>query len=241
VLLGCRWAGETIGEMAVLEEQPRSASVVALERLELLGIDRQNFVRLLRESPSFSYGLMQMLSARLRQTSEIVQRETMDKMRDPLTGLYNRRYLEDALVRELAQAVRGGYPLSLVMLDIDRFKAVNDSYGHAAGDRVLQALGDLLRRHVRRGDLACRYGGEEFVVILPSTPLEVAQRRAEELRLAYAGLSVEYQGQALSGSLSLGVAACPAHTADAAGLLAAADAALYAAKRQGRNRVVVAT
>jgi len=240
VLLGCRWSGETIGEMAVLEAQPRSASVVAMQPLQLLGIDRRNFVKLLRESPSFSLGLMQMLSARLRQTSEIVQRETLDKIRDALTGLYNRRYLEDVLPRELTQTARNADPLSLILMDIDRFKAVNDTYGHATGDRVLQALGELLCHQVRRGDVACRYGGEEFLVILPATPLEVARRRAEDLRQAYAEMRVEHQGHTLQGSLSLGVATYPIHGETAESLLAAADAALYGAKRQGRNRVVVA-
>jgi diguanylate cyclase (GGDEF)-like protein len=158
-------------------------------------------------------------------------------IRDPLTGLYNRRYLDDALERELVRAQREGYPVSVVMLDLDRFKALNDTYGHPAGDAVLVALATLLREHVRAGDLACRWGGEEFLLVLPNMPLAAAAERADVLRARFAAVETAAGARKISARLSAGVAACPEHGTSPAALIAAADAALYGAKREGRDRV----
>jgi PleD family two-component response regulator len=103
-------------------------------------------------------------------------------VRDALTGLYNRRYLAETLERELGRALREGYPVSLIILDVDNFKQVNDAHGHAAGDQVMRFIGAELRSQVRPGDMACRYGGDEFVLVLPNTSHEIAMRRANELR-----------------------------------------------------------
>ena len=158
-------------------------------------------------------------------------------IRDPLTGLYNRRYLDDALERELVRAQREGYPVSLVLLDIDHFKKLNDSHGHPAGDAVLVALAHSLRDQVRAGDLACRWGGEEFALVLPNMPLAAAQARAESLRTRFAARRTATGGISLAATLSAGVAACPDHGATPVALIAAADAALYHAKGEGRDRV----
>jgi len=159
-------------------------------------------------------------------------------IRDPLTGLYNRRFLNETLSRELAQAVRSQRPLSLAMIDLDRFKNINDTYGHEAGDQFLKALGDLLLEQTRFGDVACRFGGEEFVVVLPGAPLEIAAIRVNQMRQFFAVRKIAIRGTALSVTFSAGVAGFPEHGSDDASLLAEADRALYAAKAAGRNRVI---
>ncbi len=240
IVLGCRIQEQSIGEMALLEESPRSATVVALEPVCLMEINRQNFQVLLKESTSFTEGILRLLSMRLRQASEAVELATVEKIQDPLTGLYNRRYMESMLSHELQRAQRAGYSVSLIMMDIDHFKKLNDTYGHPAGDEVLRRLAVLMKSQVRRADVACRYGGEEFLIILPETPLDVAAERAEELRTAFADLSIEHEGQMMQGKLSLGVAVSPDHAGTPQQLIKAADTALYAAKTGGRNRVVLA-
>jgi diguanylate cyclase (GGDEF)-like protein len=170
-------------------------------------------------------------------------RETLrgQSIRDPLTGLFNRRYMEETLDRELSRSEREHRPLSLILLDIDRFKHFNDSFGHEAGDIVLSSLGALLRSASRAGDVACRYGGEEFVLILPAASLADALRRAEEIREAIRGLRVTHGGRPLEAvRCSMGVAAFPEHGGLGGSLLRAADAALYRAKREGRDQVVLA-
>jgi diguanylate cyclase (GGDEF)-like protein/PAS domain S-box-containing protein len=161
-------------------------------------------------------------------------------IRDALTGLFNRRYLDETLERELARADREGRPVSVVMMDIDRFKEVNDAFGHRAGDAMLQRLGELLRTQTRLGDVACRYGGEEFVMVLPDMPLETACQRAEAWRVLVDGLRVAYGGVSLHVTLSMGVAAYPVSGRTADAVLTAADNALYTAKAGGRNRIAVA-
>jgi diguanylate cyclase (GGDEF)-like protein len=183
---------------------------------------------------------MRLLSARLRDTSDAVQRETMQKIRDPLTGLYNRYYINDALKYELERAERVQYPVSLIMIDIDQFKKVNDAFGHHTGDQVLQSVGELLQAQVQRVDIACRYGGEEFLLILPEVTIEMALERAEIIRSAYEKLYVEYRGRKLQGTLSLGVACFPDNGFSPDQLIQAADMALYKAKKGGRNQVVKA-
>ncbi|HEX4329367.1 MAG TPA: diguanylate cyclase, partial [Burkholderiales bacterium] len=158
-------------------------------------------------------------------------------VRDSLTGLYNRRYLDDALPRELQRAQRENYPVAVVLADIDRFKRVNDTYGHQAGDIVLQALAGLLKDNVRGGDLPCRWGGEEFVLVLPRMPLESAVARGDALRKSFNALRLELGGEQVKLTLSAGVAVYPLHGRTAAELVHAADAALYEAKNGGRDQV----
>ncbi len=162
-------------------------------------------------------------------------------IRDALTGLHNRRYLEESFEREIRRAVRKQSPLGVIMFDLDHFKQFNDTYGHEAGDLLLRELGHFLQSRTRREDIACRYGGEEFLVILPEAWLEVTQKRAEQLRAEVKELKVQCRGQSLRGvTLSSGVAVFPEHGSTANTLLHAADQALYRAKAQGRDRVVVA-
>ena len=162
-------------------------------------------------------------------------------IRDPLTGLFNRRYLEESLLLEMQRARRSNSPFSILMLDLDHFKRFNDTHGHEAGDIVLQTLGRFVQRHVRGGDIACRYGGEEFTLVLPGTSLEQAQQRAEELCAGIRTLQVEFNGSSLGPlSFSIGIATFPNHGDGVELVLQAADMALYQAKHQGRDRVVAA-
>ncbi len=159
-------------------------------------------------------------------------------IRDSLTGLYNRRFLEEFLLRELARADRKKHPLSIITMDIDHFKRINDTLGHGAGDIVLRRVGLLLQGFVRQSDIACRVGGEEFSVLLPEASMQTATQRAENIRRAVQELKLKYEDQTLSSiTISLGVAAFPDHGITPAALLHAADQALYDAKYRGRDRV----
>ncbi|NJP07916.1 MAG: diguanylate cyclase [Chloroflexaceae bacterium] len=160
--------------------------------------------------------------------------------RDALTGLYNRRYLDETLPRELQRAERQNDAVSVIMMDIDHFKRFNDTYGHDAGDTLLRAIGAFLQHNTRGDDIACRYGGEEFTVVLPCASLENAWKRAEELRIGIEMLMVVHQEQPLGAvTSSLGVAVFPVHGTTADALIKAADQALYQAKQSGRNRVMI--
>ncbi len=162
-------------------------------------------------------------------------------VRDALTGLYNRRYLEETLDREVRRASRAQQSLGILMIDLDHFKTFNDAYGHDAGDAILRETGAALVKGVRTEDFVCRFGGEEFVVVLPTANLEAAQTRAENLRLKMKELTVLHLGRSMGMvTISIGVAALPQHGKSPKELIAAADAALYEAKRGGRDQVVTA-
>ncbi len=175
-----------------------------------------------------------LVNLRLRETLR------MECIRDPLTGLYNRRYMEESLQREARRAKRHNTSIGIIMLDIDHFKNFNDIYGHEAGDIVLKRLGSFLQRHTRGEDIACRYGGEEFLLILPETPLEVVVQRAKELHLGVKEFRIIYQGKPLQITISAGVAVMPEHSFNVKEVVKAADTALYQAKENGRDQVMVA-
>ena len=160
-------------------------------------------------------------------------------LRDSLTGLYNHAAIKEYLVREMALVERHAAPLSMAIIDLDHFKKVNDTYGHPAGDRVITALARLLQKNLRRGDIIGRYGGEEFVVVMPATSLEAALAVLQDIGSAFAQLRHEADGVGFVSSFSAGVAQALGH-ADAEALLRAADTALYRAKHAGRNRVFAA-
>lgn len=181
------------------------------------------------------------LQARLVEIEELQTKLREQVIRDPLTGLFNRRYLEVTLERELANAQRDGTPISLAIMDIDHFKEFNDTYGHKAGDLMLQALAEMLRKQTRSGDVPCRYGGEEFLVVLPNASLEAARERAEQWRGSFEALRVYSGHELLQTTLSFGIAAYPQHGQSGDEVIQAADKALYAAKAAGRNCVAVYT
>ena len=156
---------------------------------------------------------------------------------DPLTGLYNRRFMVDSLDRELMRAKRDMYPVSVVMCDLDHFKAINDRYGHLAGDKVLKAFGSLLKRYCRGSDIASRYGGEEFLLVFPNMPGIVARGRAEALRAATAKRSVKSGDEIIEITASFGVATYPIDGQTPDEIISSADDAQYQAKARGRNQV----
>lgn len=158
--------------------------------------------------------------------------------RDALTGLYNRRYLDSTIEREIARCKREGHPLSVMLIDIDHFKRINDNYGHQAGDEVLRSLAKLLQ--TRTMDIACRYGGEEFLLLLPDMPIAVAKERAEQFRSAFEETTIGFGSFSITATFSVGLAAYPGHGTSAEALIRAADHALYQAKSAGRNRVAIA-
>ena len=181
----------------------------------------------------------QTLHGSLREIAGLQQQLLDQANRDPLTKLYNRRYLDNALLHELARCKRKTQPLSLIMIDIDHFKKINDSHGHQAGDEVLVRLGDILGLMARTYDVACRYGGEEFLLLLPGMPLATAEERAEQLRSTFADMRLPFADSYLQTTVSIGVAAFPAHGDTPEQLIRHSDHALYRAKHDGRNRVVV--
>jgi len=215
----------------------------------LLGIgvlahQRTQALRLTREALKLHEAQLQALnqsqSERLAEIERLQVELREQAFRDPLTGLFNRRYLQTTMEREWARCAREQLPLSVLLLDVDHFKQVNDRFGHAVGDQVLVRLGQLLQQMIRREDLACRYGGEEFLLLLPGMGLDEAYERAQQFRLAFANLQMQSQDQVIPLSLSIGVASAPEHASAPEPLIHRADLALYAAKAQGRNRVELA-
>jgi diguanylate cyclase (GGDEF)-like protein/PAS domain S-box-containing protein len=160
-------------------------------------------------------------------------------IRDALTNLFNRRYLEETLERELARAARESYPLCVIMMDLDYFKDINDTYGHEAGDVVLKTLAETVTKQSRHGDFVCRFGGEEFVLVMPNINIEKASERAAALHQSIIGLNIPYGRFNLTTTISIGIACYPEHGTAKEQLLRAADKAMYAAKNTGRNRVVI--
>jgi len=177
-----------------------------------------------------------LINLRLRQTLKI------QSIRDPLTGLYNRRHMQESLEREARRVERRGSSLGIIMIDVDHFKAFNDTYGHEAGDIVLKELGAFLKQRSRGEDIACRYGGEEFMLILTDATPENTSIKAEEIRKEVKErLKIKHQGQTLNITISLGVAIYPKHGLTTEETLKSADMALYKAKASGRNCVAYAT
>jgi diguanylate cyclase (GGDEF)-like protein len=177
----------------------------------------------------------------LLMVSERLNRELVVKaLRDPLTGLYNRRALEEIAFREISGAARTGLGLSVMLLDIDRFKQVNDKYGHAAGDAVLKTVSATLRRTLRDEDFLCRWGGDEFCALLPRAKREQAQTAAARVLQAFEELSFTFEGKAIKITISMGIMTEENRAKDFSSLVAQADAALYRAKKSGRRRFVFA-
>jgi len=209
-----------------------------------LGFTRNVQLRLVRQNLQQHEKELLAVNANLMnkiQEIDRLQQKLIDQANhDSLTGLYNRRYLDSTLERELARSKREGKSLALLMIDIDYFKTVNDTYGHQAGDEMLIRLAALLSDTARAEDIVCRYGGEEFLLLLPTMSLEKAKSRAEELRYTFSAMVVTFGDFRLKATISVGVAAYPGHGASADELIRSADNALYKAKDSGRNCVVVA-
>ncbi|MEO0646316.1 MAG: diguanylate cyclase, partial [Cyanobacteria bacterium J06650_10] len=180
------------------------------------------------------------LSLKLEQIQNLQTQLKEQAIRDGLTGLFNRRYFEETIPAERAKAERAKTPLSIVLMDIDYFKKVNDTYGHIAGDQALRVFADLVHKHIRTSDIACRYGGEEFIVAMPDMPLSEAYQRSENIRRALKETVIECDGVSFQVTVSMGLGAYPDFAGDQQELLKRVDQALYVAKANGRDRIEVA-
>lgn len=213
--------------------------------LSLMGVEFFTYIRRLHEVQGAVASQKQILedanAALQGQISKIhdLQEKLRDQAnRDSLTGLFNRRYLEGTLEREMARCKREGTPIAMLLLDIDHFKLINDTYGHQAGDEVLRVFSRILQESARAEDIVCRYGGEEFLLVLPKMPLEIARERGEHLLQLFEGTVVAFGERRIRVTTSIGVAGTPLHSDSAEGLIRCADEALYLAKHNGRNQVV---
>lgn len=219
--------GETYGVLYIEEKPPlpgSSAGTIANQKKQL-----QHLATAVSERVSLAVA-----NLKLR---EVLRYQSIQ---DPLTGLFNRRYLEESLDREVNRATRAQRNVSVVMLDIDHFKRFNDTFGHQSGDMLLKEVAAVIKARVRSGDLACRYGGEEFALILSETDAAGARACVEKIREAVKQLTVHFRGQSLgSVTISAGIAAFPGHSDKSEELVHMADMALYRAKKEGRDRVVV--
>ncbi len=180
------------------------------------------------------------LRLKLEQIQKLQTQLKEQAIRDGLTGLFNRRYFEETLPAERTKAERAGTDLSIVLMDIDHFKKVNDTYGHLAGDRALQVVSDLVRQQIRASDIACRYGGEEFILAMPNMSLAEAYQRAEHIRRAIKQTVIEVDGVSFQVTVSMGLGAYPDFSGELRELLKRVDQALYVAKANGRDRIEIA-
>lgn len=233
--------GETIGELSVIDDRPASATVKALEASRVLAVNEDTFWLLVAASHAFAVNLLMLLSRRMRATNLSVSKNIQLRRRfeqeakiDTLTGLHNRRWLDDNLSRIIQRHQLAAHPLALLMVDVDDFKVFNDSQGHQAGDAALSRIGRILASNLRPTDLIARFGGEEFVVVLPVTDSSGAYAAAERVRKAVCAQAADLpDGSVLT--VSLGIAQLLGSESEDT-LLARADSALYRAKAAGKNR-----
>jgi diguanylate cyclase (GGDEF)-like protein/PAS domain S-box-containing protein len=213
-------------------------AVVALQNARLFE-KAQDEIQFRRNTEIKLRNANQLLQFQIERVEMLQERLQELAVRDPLTELYNRRYLQEALELEFAHPDRSSMPIAILMLDSDHLKHINDQYGHKAGDDFLVHISHVIRESVRAGDIACRYGGDEFVVVLSNVTEEVAVRRAEKLRRTVAVHHILHRNKKVNISVSIGIAMFPAHGSKAEVLLQKADQALYKAKEKGKNKVVV--
>ena len=228
--------GDFFGEMAILNSMTRSATVRSIESVKVMVLERSDFQSIMAQWPSVAAKLLETLSFRIRNTDEQLSGLSEKAMRDPLTELLNRRAFHDRLAEEADRADRYGDQFSLILLDIDRFKSINDTFGHETGDQVLQWVGRVLAEHTRSADTPFRIGGEEFAILAPATPADVAFSVAERLISLMAEARPPLKPE-LKITMSAGYAACPEQGKTAAMMYSLADQALLKAKSGGRNRV----
>ncbi|MFW5844127.1 MAG: diguanylate cyclase [Spirochaetota bacterium] len=244
--------GDFFGEMAIFDRSPRSATCTAKEHSELLCLSEDDFLAFEEANPGAAIKVMRRMlrttAERLENSgvflSEMVQWGDSARKRavtDEMTGLFNRRFIDEAVSEQLAHAQTAGTPLTLVMADLDHFTSINNDYGHEVGDEVIKSVVPVLRRHFRESDLLARYGGDEFIFLLPETPAEEAHQVCEAVCREVAALDVlaGFDGSLTRVTTSQGIASYPHHGRTVKALREAADSALYDAKEQGRNRAVI--
>jgi diguanylate cyclase (GGDEF)-like protein len=240
--------GEFVGEVSLVDRQPTTAWVRAAEPTEVLEVDSERLWALIDATPEVARNLLLVLSGRVRHDDQVISEATRLQHHfervatvDGLTGLRNRRWLDDAFGRQLTRTLRASRPVSLLMLDLDHFKQLNDTFGHLVGDAVLCRIAQVLARSLRPQDLLARYGGEEFAVLLPDTDTDEAIAIAERLReaiLMAPASDAEVEGGEPLPFTTVSVGVATAQLSDSLpALLALADAALYRAKAGGRDRV----
>jgi diguanylate cyclase (GGDEF)-like protein len=228
-------AGEFFGEMAILNEKPRSATVRAVGDVKLLRLEKEDFTRAVADHPQLALAIMASLAGRIRHTDEQLSRLSDNALRDSLTGLLNRRSFHDRLAEEAERSRRYGDAFAVLLLDVDHLKRINDTFGLQVGDTVLAWVGRMLTEHTRGADVAFRVGGEEFALICPETSIEEAGAAARRLVDLIAGARPPVSF-GLSVTVSAGCACCPMHGKRGDQVLQAADEALLRAKANGRNR-----
>ena len=237
--------GDSVGEMSVIDHKPASAFVVAAEPVRLLAMEEELLWSLVRSSHAAAGNLLIGLSSRLRHTDAVISESSgldQDDQRygtvDALTGLHNRFWMETVLERQVQRSIKGGLPLSLIMIDIDHFKTFNDHYGQAYGEHVLYSVAHTLSDHLRPTEMIARYGGDEFVVILPDVVIEAAVKIGGRLhRGVMDAIPVTPGGSSIPHpTISIGLAALKAGQTGK-DLLAEADRALCRARNGGRNRI----
>ncbi|MCP5145751.1 MAG: GGDEF domain-containing protein [Gammaproteobacteria bacterium] len=246
LLLATIQPGDCAGELSVLEGEATSAAVIAMEPTEVVIIKSEQLWSLMAQSPVIAYNLLRTLGQRLRQDhvalrASLEGRQALEEAAttDPLTGLLNRRGMSDLFERELARVHRDGHSAAMFMLDIDYFKRINDSLGHRAGDLVLVHLAQNMRRCLRPSDLVARFGGEEFCVLLPGVDPGSVEDAALRLHRALGDMDESTRRSPVSYTVSIG--ATHSLSGDHINaMVERADAALYLAKQQGRNRIRVA-
>jgi diguanylate cyclase (GGDEF)-like protein/PAS domain S-box-containing protein len=215
-------------------------NVIGLLHLKTAGATPAENTQSLSSIKDIAINLSEQLSLAISNV-KLTESLSRQSIQDPLSGLFNRRYMEESLLREIARAKRKQAQVGIVMADLDHFKQFNDTYGHAAGDMLISQVGRVFKQGIRASDIACRFGGEEFVLILIESSLEDTQRRADEIREAVKKIEIVFQGQFLSSvTVSMGIATYPQNASAIDDLLRIADTALYKAKQTGRDKVVIA-
>ena len=238
-------AGDTAGEVSLLDKQPASATVKAHDVCRLVALNEDTFWGVVQISHAFALTLLSRLASRLRANNQtVLEKEQLRRhfefaaFHDALTGVRSRRWLEDTLPRLLQRYERDGRPLCIAMVDVDHFKRFNDQHGHQAGDEVLRGVAQALAHRLRPTDFVARYGGEEFCVILPNTPLDGADVAANRVRELIAAEAFEGPDGTELPRVTISIGIAQANTEEHAhALVSRADAALYRAKEAGRNCV----
>ncbi|MFW6180847.1 MAG: diguanylate cyclase, partial [Spirochaetota bacterium] len=255
-------AGDFFGEMSIVEGESRSATARTLEHTDLFLMKKDDFFRIMEELPAVAIKIMRRMytiaTERLHSTSEFLEEMVLwgeqarkRAITDSLTGVYNRQFLDGSLSRMLQEAAGRGGDLALIMVDLDRFRVLNDTWGQEAGDRVLHAAVAVITRFLRKTDVLARYGGDEFTILLPGTGVERARRIAENIRegvarmdlakvLGPGGSDAPVDAPAAKVTTSQGVAVYPVHAGTPDELREQADRALYRSKELGRDRVSIA-